>query len=63
MESNGVNWGKLCPQILIYYSTNIKNNAPKHFEMLRGKTSIWVSVFESGGFLLAFFISVCYNKS
>ena len=46
MESNGVNWGKLCPQILIYHSNN-KYNAPKHFEMLRGKTSKWVSVFIS----------------
>ena len=30
------------PQILIYLS-NSKYNAPECFEMLRGKTSIWVS--------------------
>ena len=47
MDSNGVNWEKLCPQILIYLSNRIKYNAPKHFEMLRGKTSKWVSVFIS----------------
>ena len=40
MGLNGVNWEKLYPQFLIYYSTSIKNNAPKRIETLRGKNSI-----------------------
>lgn len=38
---------------MICLSSCIKYNAPKHFEVLRGKTSIWVSVLYRAGILIS----------
>jgi len=38
---------------MIYLSKSNKYNAPKHFEMLRGKTSVWVSVIIQGAVVLS----------
>ena len=47
--------GARCAQILIYHMNRIKYNAPKPFEMLRGKTSISVPTFKQVVFSLHIF--------